>query len=347
MSPERTIGWDLGGAHLKAACVDAEGYVLGAAQIACPLWRGLDHLRHGVDRALAALPSDASRHAVTMTGEMVDLFANRTEGVRTLVRVVGARLGPAPVHWYAGPLGFRPGADALDDTRALASCNWLASASFVAGRVPDALFIDIGSTTTDIVPIRAGAVRAHGGTDNARLRRGELLYTGVVRTPLMAVTTGAPFKGDWIPLMAEHFAVTADVYRLTGELPAHADLHATADAGPKTPPASARRLARMLGLDREDGTAPDWRRLAAYLRDEQLHAIGRAAQRVQSDVLCDLDAPLVGCGVGRFLVRRLAARWQRPYIDVGTLLKLDRLACGDPVDCLPAVAVAELAGAGR
>ena len=38
------IGWDIGGAHLKAVLLDANGNVLNIKQLPCPLWRGLHEL---------------------------------------------------------------------------------------------------------------------------------------------------------------------------------------------------------------------------------------------------------------------------------------------------------------
>ena len=58
---------------------------------------------------------------------------------------------------------------------------------------------------------------------------GELLYTGVVRTPVMAVAQTAPFSGRMQRIAAERFATMADVWRLTGDLPGDADPYPTAD----------------------------------------------------------------------------------------------------------------------
>jgi probable H4MPT-linked C1 transfer pathway protein len=227
--PDDIIGWDVGGAHLKAAHLNAQGEVLDVVQLPCPLWQGVDHLRRGVDDILRQWSTPPGRHAVTMTGELVDLFSSRTEGVHALVNVMQEQLHPAAIELFAGSRGFLPPRASQDAADMIASSNWLASASFVARHLPQGLFVDIGSTTTDIVAIRDGKVQAYGMNDHDRMCHSELVYSGVVRTPLMAVTQRVPFNGSWVPLMAEHFVVSADVYRLTGELPAHADQYPTAD----------------------------------------------------------------------------------------------------------------------
>jgi len=278
-----------------------------------------------------------------MTGELVDLFDSRSAGVRSLMHTMTDRLQQAEVRWYAGSQGFLNTRSAVGAEHAIASSNWLASASFTAQCVSQALFVDVGSTTTDIIPIRNSVVVARGSNDNERLRHGELLYSGVVRTPLMAIATSVPFRGEWLPQMAEYFALSADVYRLTGELPDHADQLPTADNAAKSPQASARRLARMLGLDLEAGSLADWQRLAAFYSEQQLQSMTRAVSQVVSCAALEDTAPLVGAGVGRFLVEKLAQRCMRPYIDMLSLVNTNRLAAGDPADCAPAVAVAQLA----
>jgi probable H4MPT-linked C1 transfer pathway protein len=158
----------------------------------------------------------------------------------------------------------------------------------------------------------------------------------------MALAPRAPFGGAWAPLMAEHFATTADVYRLTGELPPDADLHPAADGADKTIAGSARRLARMIGRDAEAAPLARWRQLALWFEESQLQHIAAALARALSRGLLDDAAPLLGAGVGRFLVARLALRLRRPYRDFAELIPDASAAAGWASACAPAVAVAWL-----
>ena len=154
------FGWDVGGAHVKVSMADGSGAVLDVAQWACPLWQGLDHLERTIDLVFERWPqarADAAQHAVTMTGEMVDLFADRAEGVRVIVATLAQRLG-AQLRFYAGAAGWLAPDACADGWRHVASANWLATASWVATRVADAVLVDIGSTTTDIIPIVEGRI---------------------------------------------------------------------------------------------------------------------------------------------------------------------------------------------
>jgi probable H4MPT-linked C1 transfer pathway protein len=347
------FGWDVGGAHVKVSLTDASGSLLDVAQWACRLWQGLDHLERAIEQVFARWPAARTghaRHAVTMTGEMVDLFADRAEGVRALTHALAVRLGPR-TRFFAGADGWLSQQQAADDWRAVASANWLATASWVATRVPDALLVDIGSTTTDIIPVASGRVAARGADDAARLVSGELVYQGVVRTPLCGVAHRIPFRDETANVMNEWFATMADVYRLTGELwPAH-DQHPSADDGPKTEAASRARLARMIGRDAADASDTEWRCFAQRWRHAQLQTIGANLARVRAAHPSLANAPLVGAGCGRFLVAALAQQDGCRYVDFATLVgAVSADATPEHTElpewvatCAPSVAVALLA----
>jgi probable H4MPT-linked C1 transfer pathway protein len=338
MPPDVVIGWDLGGAHLKAARL-RHGLVDQVIQVPCALWRGLDQLHAALDQAVARL-GPAPLHAATMTGEMVDLFPSREVGVRSLIAELRERFGGADLRIFAGDARLRTADEALASPERVASANWLASALLVARLRPDALFVDVGSTTTDVVPIRAGEVRVQGRSDATRLVTGELVYSGVVRTPVMAMADRVPFGGEQVPLVAEWFAAAADVYRLTGQLPDGADQHPTADNADKSVAASARRLARMLGRDAESAEHERWRELAVWLAAEQSRRIRSAAERVLAREPVAAGAPVVAAGVGRFLVPAIAGALGREVLEFGALPAVAAGLADRASDCAPAVAVA-------
>ena len=254
------IGWDIGGAHLKAARVK-DGRVEAVVQAATPLWLGLDSLHAAFD-ALSAQLGRADRHVITMTGELCDAFPSRREGVAGLAAIAANHLSPAAPSLYAGRAGFVELGEAASHAVDIASANWHASAALLALKLPDALFIDIGSTTTDLIPIVAGQVAAVGYSDAERLASGELVYTGMTRSFVMSLASRAPFRGAWTPLMNEYFASSADVHRILGDLPDDADKMSTADGREKTVEASRARLARMIGREADEGSdfGMDWTR---------------------------------------------------------------------------------------
>lgn len=334
------VGWDVGGAHLKAARAEQER-IVAAVQLASPLRAGLEALTHAFGEAKARMGA-GHRHVVTMTGELADTFASREEGVARLATLAGEQLAGAPVRLYAGRAGFitlaRAGAHVAD----VASANWHASAALVARRFAAALLVDMGSTTTDIVPILDGAIAAAGYTDAERLAAGELVYTGLVRSFVMATADRAPLAGRWTRLIAENFANMADAHRLLGTLPEGADQMATADGREKTAEASRARLARMVGCDAGDADAAAWRTLAAWLAEAQVRAVTDGAMLVLSGRPLPADAPVVGAGIGSAVARELARRLARPYVDFDALLAVTPEARESARHCAPAAALALL-----
>src|SRR3954471_3641916 len=98
------IGWDIGGAHLKAARRQ-DGRIVEVVQLASPLRLGLAAVTEAFAQATARM-GPAERHAVTMTGELADTFVSRRDGVEQLSALAVRALAPAPVTLYAGRAGF-------------------------------------------------------------------------------------------------------------------------------------------------------------------------------------------------------------------------------------------------
>ena len=335
------IGWDIGGAHLKAVLLDANGNVLNIKQLPCPLWRGLHELDSAIQNMLKAFRVEAyeTSHAITMTGELVDLFANRSEGVMAISSLSVKLLGKETL-FYAANRDFVRYEDVKRFTNDIASANWHASASAVCMRVKDALLIDIGSTTTDIIPIENGVVAIEALSDAARLQNDTLVYTGVVRTPIMALAQKLPFEGVETNIAAEYFATMADVYRLTGDLDMTADLAETADGKGKTDLESARRLARMIGHDVESYSLDAWKGLAHTCKIRQMKQVKTALlKHLQPNMV------MIGAGAGSFLVEALAQELKQAYQPISMVLSvpIDLSQQHDLEVCLPAYAVALLA----
>ena len=312
------FGWDIGGAHVKA-CWLQRGEVVEVLQWACPLWQGLDHLGAVLQDARARWPGlGAAQHAVTMTGEMVDLFANREEGVRRIAAEFEQRLltgssTPDVVHFYAGDAGWCASAEVATHWEAIASANWLATARHAAlctakNAHEDGILVDIGSTTTDLIAFRGGRVLTTSRTDAQRLASGELVYHGVVRTPLCALAQRIDWRGTPHNVMNEFFATTADVYRLTGELTTAHDLHPSADNAPKDTRATCQRLARMVGLDQRDAAVGDWLDFARAWRAAQVAELAGQLRRVMAAHGLSRNAVVVSAGCGDFLVADVLAQ---------------------------------------
>lgn len=346
MTQTAILGWDIGGAHVKAALLNSNGAVECVLQRPCPLWKGLTYLQQAIDEVLSALSVQPVRHAVTMTGELVDCFASREHGVMAIVHTLQAKLSDGQIEIFAGTQGFIAASNIhVSDVMAIASANWIASAQLAARRQAHALFVDIGSTTTDILLIENHRLQPQGLTDYERLVSGELVYTGIVRTAVMAVAQRAIFNGKDMGLMAEYFATMADVYRMTGDLQERHDQTDTADGAEKSPQASAVRLSRMTGYEFKAEDWLLWQAFAQTLKQQQLAQIKQACVEQLQRSQRRNQTCLVGAGVGRFLAKQIAAELNLPYVDFTQLIiQIGSVDVPDAADCAPAVAVAYLAG---
>tara|TARA_R110002050_G_scaffold269917_2_gene412481 strand:+ start:12266 stop:13312 length:1047 start_codon:yes stop_codon:yes gene_type:complete len=334
-------GWDIGGAHVKVARCDHNGNLLDVIQVACPLWQGIDQLATAIESVFIQLNNQHDTAAITMTGELVDIFPNREAGVAGILSCISGYMDADNIIVYGAEVGWLKPQQAAEQWQHVASRNWQASASYVAQAIPQGLFVDIGSTTCDIIPFNNGLAIPHGLDDFERQTSRELLYTGAIRTPLIALSQTAPFNGTLVSLAAEVFATTGDCWCLLGLLEPTSIQDNSADGQAWHTDFCASRIARLLGTDANQANLAQWRQLAQWFAEQQSHLISNAMLQVlsaHSDLAA--DAPIVGAGVGRFIAQACAQRLNRPYMDFNEILSFKHPTSADHA---PAVAVALLA----
>ena len=235
--PPSILGLDIGGANLKAATPGKR-----AISVPFPLWKQPDRLPAALAELVAKFP-DAEELAVTMTGELCDCFETKRDGVNAIIKAVRFASAARPIHVWSTDGVFLNSEEAKRQHMKVAAANWHALATFAGRFVPEgrAILVDVGSTTTDVIPILDGKPVPEGTTDYDRLFSGELLYTGVRRTPICAI---AP----WL-VAAELFATTLDAYLVLGMIPEDPDDCDTADGRPATRKHARARLGRMYCAD--------------------------------------------------------------------------------------------------
>jgi len=297
------LALDIGGANIKLA--DGRGF---ADSQSFAMWK--DHRRLAWElRTIIAGAPPSDHLAITMTGELADCFLSRAEGVNfilesardaadgrhTRVYLVDGRLVAPPV--------------ALRSPALVASANWHALARYCTRFVPDrfALLIDIGSTTVDLIPLSKSGVANTGTTDRQRLGVGELVYTGIERSPVCALVQALEWDGQRYPVAQEVFATARDVHLLLGQLPEAPECCDTADHQPATLPAAQRRLARMVCADADQLPMKAARLLASQVAEAQLQLLTTAARGVLQRCR---EAPhtVIVSGHGDFLARQLLER---------------------------------------
>jgi probable H4MPT-linked C1 transfer pathway protein len=328
------IGWDIGGVNTKVARV-------AGGEVAAVRWRPYELQR--APRALTPLmrelavevgASVRAAHGVTMTAELSQLFCTKREGVAFVLDAVEAAFPSSVIRVYAVDGRWLAPEQARQEPLAVAAANWSATAHLVAAHHPDVLLIDIGTTTTDVIPIVGGAVAAEGHTDPERLASGELVYTGALRTPAEAMASHVPFGGMRAGVSAEGFALAGDVHVWRGEL-APADYTCpTPDGRPPTREFAGTRLARVVCADRELLDEAAVSSIADALAGAQVARIAAAIEHVLARH-SSLGAAVV-TGLGAFLGRAAAHAVGLPVVPLVARL-------GEEAGrCAPAASVALL-----
>ncbi len=341
MSSKTYVGWDIGGAHLKMASIDHVGAVNFVKQLATPIWKGLGNLENAMSEMCNQITEGSLMHAITMTAELADIFKSRKSGVRELTGFLEHYFDKENFQIYAGNSGLIESNKANSYITDIASANWHATASFVAQNIDAGVLIDIGSTTTDIIPFASEQLFNIAYTDHERLRDNELIYTGVIRTPVMAVVNKIFYDGQWQSIAAENFSTMADIYRLSSELNEQDDILETADGAGKTPCDSARRLARMVGLDLQDEkNINSFVEISKHIAASHLEIINESLLKVLSR---HKSHCLVGAGAGSFLIKKLARINNLEYVDFTELLTCPKQEKYKALSCATAVSVAQIA----
>jgi probable H4MPT-linked C1 transfer pathway protein len=322
------LGLDIGGANLKA------GHSSGVARSRpFALWKAPFALPDALRELLRDWPP-YDLLAVTMTGELCDCFATKREGVLTILGAVSAVAGQTPVRVWLTDGRLVDVATALAVPQLAAASNWLALATWAGRLAPHgpALLIDVGSTTTDIVPLLDGRPVPRGRTDTERLRCGELAYTGVTRTPLCALL------GEYAA--AEFFATTRDVYVMLGHLPEEPDDCDTADGRPATIACAEARVARMICADLETSDADERRNVAERAHLNQMDCLRGCIADV-SLAMSSHPQVAVLAGAGEFLAE--LALGQQQFVQFRHVSFLRRELGAEVSRAAPAYALAVLA----
>lgn len=322
-----TLGLDIGGANLKAALPNGR-----ARSRSFALWKHPAELASALRDMLTGMPP-FDQLAITMTGEMCDCFESRRQGVATILAAVEELAEHRHVRVWSRR-GFLDFEAARADPLAVGSANWLALAELACRYVPagTGILLDIGSTTSDLVPLSAGKPTPRGFADIDRLRALELVYTGVRRTPVCAILGPG--------VAAELFATTQDVYVVLEMIGEDADDRDTADGRPRTRAAACARLARMLCADAETVSHQEIGKLAERVLLRQVYALGMAFDHVAKSLPAP-PATVVLSGEGEFLGRVVLS--QQNSFRGGQVVSLSQVLGAEVSQAACAYAVAVLA----
>lgn len=282
------LGIDIGGANTKIASRDGKMTELHYI----PLWKNSrlpDILLEIADRLRP------EKVGVVVTGELADCFPDKESGLSYIIDAVNSAFTDASFLESTGNF-------TKEKKRDIAAANWMASALVIAQDVEDCIFMDIGSTTTDIIPITSGIPQA-ARTDFERLRRGELVYSGVLRTNIAALLRTVEFNGAPMRISSELFAITADAYLLLHMISQEDYTCDTPDGAGKEVLDAKRRVARVVCADLTEIPEKAIASIAQQTMERQVQDIAAAAREVAERHGVQR---IIACGLGEFLAEMIA-----------------------------------------
>jgi (4-(4-[2-(gamma-L-glutamylamino)ethyl]phenoxymethyl)furan-2-yl)methanamine synthase len=331
----RWLGLDIGGANLKVANCGAF-----ARQISFAIWRQPNRLHEALIRLISDAP-DFDAVALTMTGEMADCFETREEGVCQILEQVTRILPAGVIQVYTVDGQWLSVSKAARAPWQVAASNWKALATYAA-RWSDGkavLLVDVGSTTTDILPIADNEVLTSSTTDRDRLVSGELVYTGIERSSVVGLVHELVVHGHKTPIVNELFATMSDVNLILGYADEDASDVDTADCRAKTRVNAAFRLARIVGEDGSTLSSQDIEAMAEEIYEAQVERVRQAMLQVSKALNGRAIESIIFSGHGDFLIEDALEKnqWKLPRVRLSDKLGPSMSRCA------PAHAVAVLA----
>jgi len=299
-----TLGIDIGGVNTKATLFKDRDLEKNWIEH-IPLWKEFDSLEEFLEELETS--SKPTAVGVTMTGELCDVFESRQKGVEKIVRTVEETFRGRNVHYLSLSGDFISGRKAMSSPKKVSAANWVASGLLVGKEYPDCLLIDVGSTTTDLIPIKNGRPDPDGWTDFERLKVKELIYTGVLRTPPPFLKDEVNIGGNTVGLASEYFANMGDIYRTLELLEEDEYTCDTPDGRGKGREECMKRIARVLCSDLEEMGEKSVIKVARRFRQAQIQKVRKGLLEMSNLHEIGKRTPVVVTGVGSEILAREAA----------------------------------------
>jgi hypothetical protein len=276
-----------------------------------------------------------------MTAELSDAYQTKREGVNHILTCAAEAFAGVPIYVLDVDATLRPIESAKSEPLRVAAANWAATGWLVSQLIKTCVIIDVGSTSTSIIPVVDRCIVAAGKTDLEKLMNGELVYTGSLRTNVAATVSSVPLRGGTARVSSELFAQSGDVHLVLGNITEAEYTTETADGRGKTRREAMARLARVVCADIEMLTEQEIVQIARYVHSRQVEQVAEGLSQVYSRTkkLTAEKIPLVITGIGKDFIAKTAAQ----KIRIDKVIDLGKLVRNDLVMVSPAVGVALMA----
>lgn len=336
------LAFDIGGANTKAAYITTQNGTIKVVRVAMeffPIWKEpqkLPSVLLSLKQRLNVDKLDAL--GVTITAELSDAYQTKREGIHHVLGCVKAAFPEVSLYMLNTDARLVPPEEALAEPLGVAAANWAATGWLVAQHLQNGVVIDVGSTSTSIIPIKNRKVVAQGKTDLEKLICGELVYTGSLRTNVAAIVHSIPLKMGVAAVSSEVFALSGDVHLILGNITSEQYTSETADGRGRSVDEAMARLARVVCADTEMLSPQELTDVAGYIYKKQVEQIAVGLGKVYANQKDQIngEVPVVVTGLGKEFLAKKAAE----SICADKIITLDGLVEPEAVIATPAYGVA-------
>jgi len=312
----KVLGLDIGGANIKATFIKTQDAVLKEHKTIIeyfPIWKNektqlekvLTKLKKGLN------DSELDGVGVTITAELSDSYFTKKEGIYHVLNSIKKVFGSFPTFVLDVEANLLSVKDALEVPLKVASANWAATGWMVSQLIKNCIIVDVGSTTTSIIPVINGKTGAEGRTDFEKLQNGELVYSGSLRTNVATIVDSIPVRGTMACVSSELFAQSGDIHLILGNIREEDYIVETCDGRGKNKRECMARLARVVCADIDMLTEHEISDIAKFVYNKQVEQIAKGLKQVSERIkpLIQEKVNVVVTGFGRnFLAKKAAEK---------------------------------------
>lgn len=276
----KMMGLDIGGANTDCCIFEMNDEnklkLLRTSKEYLPMWNKKEDLKNLLKKFKKY---DVDVICVTITAELSDGFKSKKEGINYIIDIVNDLFNEKIVK-YVTYDGLKDYDEIKENPLNAAAANWIGSATLIKYIKKDCVFMDMGSTTTDIIPIINKKEAAIGHDDTDRLCAGELVYTGMLRTNVATITHEVPVNSKTATVSSELFAITADINMILGYITEDKYTCNTPDGDSKDLISCKRRLARVVCGDLDTISDKNIENIAQYIHNQQIIQVSKGLLQV-------------------------------------------------------------------
>lgn len=289
------MGLDIGGANTDCCIIEFDNdyniISLSKNKYYLPFW--IKHEK--LPECLKELKGDTTIDVVcvSITAELADCYKTKRQGIIDITRMVESTFKDEDIYYVTFD-GLKNYEYVTQNPLSAAAANWIGTVNLIKHLKSTCIFMDMGTTTTDIIPIKDKHEISQGYTDTQRLMNGELVYTGLLRTNVATIVNHVYIESNKTNVSSEYFTITADIHRILGHISEEQYTCDTPDGADKSITSCKNRLTRLVCGDIETISNETIIDMAEYIFEKQVQQVEESLKQVviktgiQNVVLSDI-----------------------------------------------------------